>query len=333
MRALTILARASLSLILCWSAVGCHAESDNDVSSGASSTRKEAPRGAHVEKDRASNTNVGVSLRQRIDAITLWPEIDRASLLPLLSVGTTFREIGSSSPPLRGKAEILNALKTLQDEANPWRVAASRGTHTASRIAVEIELLRCQDASNKSCSERRSALIFASLEGNIIKDVLLFQNRTWQPNSKRDEARRPVRWIGGRANPNLEKAFGKVWSGELESLLGDPFHFTDKATGREIRGKAAFIAHRARFAEFFPDGECLPQEIHSAGDIVIALSRCEGLFKRNVRGEGRKVTVHIADVARFHGSKLVELHSYSNHAEATSQLGISSEKRAIRQSE
>ena len=333
MRPFTIVARASFALTLCWGVMGCHAESDNQVNSGASSARKEASRGANVDKDRANNTSGGVSLRQRIDAITLWPKIDRASLLPLLSVGTTFREIGSSSPPLRGKAEILNALKTLQDEANPWRIAASRGTHTASRIAVEIELLRCQGTSSTDCSERRSALIFASLEENIIKDVILFQNRSWQPNSKMDEARRPVRWIGGRANPNLEKAFGKIWSGELESLLGEPFHFIDKATGREIHGKAGFIAHRARYAEFFPDGECLPQEIHSAGDIVIALSRCEGLFKRNVRGDGRKVTVHVADVARFDGSKLVELHSYSNHAEATSQLGISSEKEAIHQPE
>ena len=274
------------------------------------------------------STRHELSLRQRIDGITVWPEVDRSRLLPLLSNSTTFQAIGSPDISLQGTKEILDALKTLQSAENPWRVATTRGTETSSRIVIELELVRCKDPSSGECKDRRAALIFARIDDQVIREAVLYLSESWQANTKNAEAQRPVRWVGGRRNPNLEKAFLKVWTGDLDTLLDDNFVFVDKATGQRLRGKTAFITHRARYARFISDAQCSSQEMHSAGDVVMALSTCEGVFARNLVGKGRKIKVRLADVARFEGSKLVELHTYSNHEEATTQLGVPEKPRS-----
>ena len=310
--------RPTVILSLAFVLIGTACPANKPSAPPSENEESESPRSPTGPKPKSD------SLRQRLDVINLWPDVDTSDLLPVLTSKTTFRTAGSSKVSIQGTTEIMKALKALQSQERPWRIAASRGYQTASRIAVEFELLKCSDLPNKACEESRSGLLFAQVDGTVVEDVTLYLNETWRPNQRRNEGKRPVRWVGGRRNPTLEKAFHNIWSGDLESLLSQSFRYKDNATGLELQGIEQFMAHRNRYAKFFPEGQCQPQEIHSTGDIVIALSTCEGVFKRNVRGNGRKISVNIADVARFEGSLLVELHSFSNHEEVNKQLGVAS---------
>ena len=266
--------------------------------------------------------NIPLPLRQRLDAVGLWPIIEHAKLLPLLKESTTFEAVGYPKEQLRGRNNLIAALKTFQSGSNPWRVSASRGIQTDSRVAIELELVRCDEPEDRVCQDRKAAFLFASTEGNGVAEVNLFVSERHQEKTRELGAQRPIRWLSGRPNPRLEKLFRTVWDGDLNALLADDFRFVDKASGREIRGKTDFIRLRDDHARFLSNGQCKATEIHSAGDVVIALSTCQGTLTRGIRGQGKQVSVSVADVARFTHAKMVELHTYSNHAEAMMQLGV-----------
>jgi hypothetical protein len=269
-----------------------------------------------------TDTKSGPSIRQRLDAISQWPDLVMNELEPLLTDETTFQMAGSISPPIKGKQAIVALLKRVQTEGKRWRLVTSRGIHTAARVGLEFEVVRCDTDQRVVCKETKPGFLFMTIEGKHIGGIVLYLNPVWQPQPHTLTRRKSIPWVSGRRNPNLENAFPQIWDGDLQKLLGQNFHFEDKASGLELTTREAFIQHRIRHKTFLPKGRCQPVEIHSAGDIVVALSHCEGVYQRDVVGQGETLSVRVADIGRFDGLSLVELRSYSNHTQVKSRLGI-----------
>jgi hypothetical protein len=264
----------------------------------------------------------GPSLRQRLDAISQWPDLGMDDLEPLLTEKTTFQMVGSMRAQVMGKHAIIALLKRAQTDGKHWRLVTSRGVQTPARLVLEFEVVRCKTDQLAVCNQTKPGFLFATIDKGQINDITLYLNPVWQTQNHILTQRKSIRWVSGRRNPNLETIFRQIWEGDLQPLLGKVFHFVDTASGLELKTREAFINHRARHKRFVPEGQCKPTEIHSAGDIVIALSSCTGVYQRQVFGQGKTISVKVADIGRFDGSSLVELRSYSNHDEVKTQLGF-----------
>lgn len=280
----------------------------------------EAPRPTQAPTSPHATATSQGRLYRVFDRIGSWPALHMTDLRAHLAPSAALDIVGGTSP-IVGSEEIARALTRLQATTPFRRLHLVRSYETAQSLAIEFEFWRCQGPQGQGCASMRAGVLYAWKAGATVQRMKLFLGDDWLPRPELVSRPKATRWVVGRRHAKLELLFDQIWQGSLAEWVAPELVFRDMATGLETRGLAAFTAHRAAHAAAMPAGACTVQEMRSVGDIVMALSRCEGVLDRPLRGEGRTFSVQLLDVGRFKELKLVELRTYSSPQEALQTLG------------
>ena len=121
---------------------------------------------------------------------------------------------------------------------------------------------------------------------------------------------------------SLYEAFGR---GDVPTVLGamDPGIVWNEAEGFPYADKNPYVGPNAVLEGVFMklagewDGfSVAPEEVHGAGDVVVATGRYGGAYKKT----GKRIHAQFAHVWKLRGAKIVKFQQYTDTLQATSAV-------------